>query len=243
MRQRELPILLQYLIRRYREFMEEGLDPSEWRLPPLHDISAQLGNSVPNLREQLAVARAMGFVSAKPKVGIYLKPYSFYPPISLSLRVAVSLDRWYFDQYLDLRRRLERMYFLEAAQRLTEEDKQYLKSLVDAAWQKLQEDPIRIPHREHREFHMTIYRRLENPFVQGLLAAFWDAYETVGLNRYQDLDYLRTLWTHHQAIADAIMEGDYEKAYEVLDKHLGMLETRKEQPKPVSIPASWEEEF
>ncbi len=244
MRRRELPVLLQYIVRKYREFRNNGVDPKSWRLPPLHQISQQLGNSVPNLREQLAVARALGFVTAKPKVGIYLQPYSFQPPVSLSLRVAVSIDRTYFDQYLDLRRRLEREYFLEAVQALTEEDKQYLRQLVEAAWAKLNDDPVRIPHREHREFHLTIYSRLDNVFVQGLLASFWDAYETVGLNRYRELDYLRTLWEHHEAIVDAIMAGDYEKAYEVLDKHLGMLEQRKEQPStPPLPPLPWDEEF
>lgn len=248
MRRRELPIFLQYLIRKYQEFQKEGLDPKEWRLPPLHKISERLGNSVPNLREQLAVARAMGFVEAKPKVGIHLLPYSFRPPVSLSLRVAVSIDRAYFDYFLDLRRRLEKAYFLEAVQLLTEEDKQELQALVDEAFAKLNEDPIRIPHREHRDLHLIIYRRLDNPFVRGLLEAFWDAYEAVGHNRYKDLEYLRRIWAYHRRMVQAIMREDYEEAYRALVEHLGMLEQRKARP-VVAIPATeyrpdlWEDEF
>ena len=40
--------------------------------------------------------------------------------------------------------------------------------------------PIHIPHKEHREFHTAIYRHLNNPFVLGILDAYWDAYEFVG---------------------------------------------------------------
>ncbi len=244
MRRKELPIFLQYLIRKYREFQEQGVDPKEWRLPPLHQISELLGSSVPNLREQLAVARALGFVEAKPKVGIHLRPYTFRPPVSLSLQVAVAMDRHHFDQYLDLRRRLEKMYFMEAVQSLTEEDKQELKVLVDEAFQKLSEDPIRIPHREHRDLHLIVYRRLDNPFVRGLLEAFWDAYEAVGLSRYKDLEYLRTIWDYHKRMVQAIMEDDYQAAYQALVQHLGMLEQRKEQPAvQPSIVGMWEDEF
>ncbi len=249
MRRRELPIFLRFLIRKYQEFQEKGIDPREWRLPPLHEISKRLGNSVPNLREQLAVARAMGFVDAKPKVGIHLLPYSFRPPVSLSLRVAVAIDRDFFDYFLDLRRRLEKAYFLEAVQLLTEEDKQELQRLVDEAFDKLSEDPIRIPHREHRDLHLTIYRRLENPFVRGLLEAFWDAYEAVGHNRYKDLDYLRKIWAFHKEMVQAIIEGDYERAYQALVDHLGMLEQRKARP-AVAVPTAeyrtsdlWEDEL
>ncbi len=199
---------------------------------------------MPNLREQLAVARAMGFVDAKPKVGIHLKPYSFHPPASLSLQVAVAMERHYFDQFLDLRRRLEKTYFLEAVQRLTEEDKRELVRLVESAKQKLGDNPVRIPHREHRELHLTVYRRLDNAFVRGLLEAFWDAYEAVGLSRYRELDYLRTLWSHHERMVSAIMEGDYQAAYQALVEHLGMLETRKEQPEtPPLMVGGWEDEF
>ncbi len=245
MRRKELPLFLQYIIRKYREFRERGVPPSEWRLPPLHKISEQLGSSVPNLREQLAVARAMGFVDAKPKVGIHLRPYSFHPPVSLSLQVAVAMDRHHFDQFLDLRRRLEKAYFLEAVQTLTEEDKRELVRLVEEAKRKLSEDPVRIPHREHRDLHLIVYRRLNNPFVRGLLEAFWDAYEAVGLSRYRNLEYLRTLWGHHERMVNAIMEGDYQAAHQALVQHLGMLETREEQPQtPVPVGSGlWEDEF
>ncbi len=45
------------------------------------------------------------------------------------------------------------------------------------------------PWKNIEAFHLTIFKHLENPFVLGLLEAYWDAYEAVELNRYADYRY------------------------------------------------------
>ena len=45
-------------------------------------------------------------------------------------------------------------------------------------------------------------------FVKGLLEAYWEAYEAVGLSLFSDYYYLREVWTYHQGIVDAILAGD-----------------------------------
>ena len=52
-----------------------------------------------------------------------------------------------------------------------------LTALVEQAWEKLRGTPIHIPQYEHRQLHLSIYQRLDNPFVSGILEAYWDAYE------------------------------------------------------------------
>ena len=139
------------------------------RLPSLNDLSSELGISVARLREQMEVARAMGLVEVKPRTGIRRLPYSFHPAVYQSLAYAMQLDRIYFDAYADLRNHVEASYWYEAVKRLTEEDLQELQALVASAWIKLRSDQVRIPHREHRKLHLTIFRRLDNPFVTGIL--------------------------------------------------------------------------
>jgi DNA-binding FadR family transcriptional regulator len=193
------------------------------RVPPLTKLSESMGVSIASLREQLGVARAFGFIDVRPRTGIRRLPYSFAPAVHTSLSYAISLDRGYFDDFSDLRRHLEANYWFEAVERLTEDDKEFLHNLVDSAWRKLEDQPIQLPHIEHRELHLIIFGRLENPFVKGILEAYWDAYEEVGLSRYTELEYLKNVWNYHREIVDAICSGDDVKGHQMLMDHMKMI--------------------
>jgi len=203
--------------------VERGLQAGD-RLPALEELSAELQISIGKLREQLEVARTLGLVEVKPRTGIRVCPYNFLPAVRLSLLYALAQDRRLFDAYSALRNHVEFAFFHEAVALLTAEDHSYLKSLVERAFAKLDEDPPRIPHVEHRELHLTIYRRLNNPFVRGLLEAYWDAYEAEGLSVFSDYDYLHEVWTHHAEIVNAIAAGDIDKAYQWLVRHTKLLQ-------------------
>ncbi len=196
------------------------------RVPPISVLSAEIGIGVSKLREQLEVAKALGLVEVRPRTGIRLKPYDFLPAVSQSLLYAVVMDRGFFDMFADLRKRVEAAYWYEAVDLLTPEDHQTLQNLMQQAWDKLNGSPIRIPHFEHRQLHLTIFSRLENPFVRGILEAYWDAYEAVELDSYTDLTYLREVWTYHQRIVDAIQKGDREASFQNFIDHADLLRHR-----------------
>ena len=198
-------------------------EQAEQSLPALTALSQELGVSVASLREQLEVARALGLVEVRPRTGIRRQPYSFSPAVRQSLQYALALDKNNFIAFADLRRHVETAYWREAVQVLTPEDHNALKVLVARAWEKLRGAPIEIPHLEHRELHLTIYHRLNNPFVSGLLQAYWDAYETVGLNVFTDYHYLTEVWTYHQKMVDAICEKDFDTGYQALAEHSDLI--------------------
>ena len=198
-------------------------EQAEQSLPALTALSQELGVSVASLREQLEVARALGLVEVRPRTGIRRQPYSFSPAVRQSLQYALALDKNNFIAFADLRRHVETAYWREAVQLLTPEDHNALKVLVARAWEKLRGAPIEIPHLEHRELHLTIYHRLNNPFVSGLLQAYWDAYETVGLNVFTDYHYLTEVWTYHQKMVDAICENEVEAGYTALTEHSDLI--------------------
>src|SRR5512134_1133501 len=179
------------------------------RLPSLTELSEETGVSVGKLREQLEVARMLGLVEASPRRGIVRTEYSFRPPVRLSLLTALALDRHAFDQFSGLRIHLETAYWDEAVAMLSDADKALLRSLVDQAFAKLDQPRIQIPYMEHRELHLAIFRRLNNPYVVGLLEAYWDAYEAVELNTFADLGYLQAVWQYHDRIVAAICAGEY----------------------------------
>lgn len=193
------------------------------QLPPLSELSRQLGVSIASLREQLEVARAMGLVEVKPRIGTKRLPYSFTPAVRQSLSYAITNDKSNFETFADLRQHVEVAYWYEAVQLLTPEDQENLQNLVVCAWDKLRGNPIQIPHEEHRELHLGIYRRLNNPFVTGLLEAYWGAYEAVGYNFYTDLHYLQEVWRYHQKMVDGICNQDFDSGYKALNEHVDLI--------------------
>jgi DNA-binding FadR family transcriptional regulator len=210
----------------FMTYLTEHASTPGTQLPPMNDLAQRLGISISKLREQLEVARALGFVDVRPRIGIQTLHSSILPGLRASLQYALAVDPDAFHQIEDLREHIESCYWYDAVRRLRPQDIQHLKDLVDRAWEKLRGNPIQIPHNEHRELHLTVFSRLENPFVQGLLEAYWDAYETVGLAVYTDYRYLEQVWTAHQAMVEAIAARDEPGGYQALVDHFGILQTR-----------------
>lgn len=202
------------------------------RVPSLTDLSKELGVSVASLREQMEVARALGFVEVRPKTGIRRLPFSFRPAVEQSLAYAIAVNASYFALFSNFRRHVEAAYWHEAVALLDDRDKQDLRELIIRAQEKLHRTPIQIPQQEHRELHTWIYRRLNNVFVMGILDSYWDLYEAVGLDVYTDLNYLQQVWAYHQKMVEAICNGDYEYGYKALTEHMDLLNQRsKASPK------------
>lgn len=196
-------------------------------LPSLIELSRELGISVAGLREQLEVARALGLVEVRPRTGTRRRPFSFAPAVNQTLGYALALDHAHFDKFAQLRNHIETAYWDEAVRKLTDEDKAQLQGLVLRAQEKLHGKPVQVPHEEHRKLHLLIYRRLDNPFVTGILEAYWDSYEAVGLNMYAgSIDYLHEVWQYHARMVECICSGDYTAGREALVKHVDLLAQR-----------------
>lgn len=193
-------------------------------LPSLKDLSVELRVSLATLREQLEVARALGLVEVRPRLGTRRREYSFAPAVKQSLQYALALNDENFHKYSELRKHVEAAFWYQAVEKLTEADKQELQTLMTRAWEKLRGVQIQVPHEEHRNLHLLIYSRLENPFVTGILEAYWDAYEAVGLNVFAGgYEYLQEVWQFHQQMVESICVGDFKAGYEALVAHTDLL--------------------
>ena len=196
-------------------------------LPSLKKLGEELGVSVASLREQLEVARALGLVEVRPRLGTRRREYSFTPAIRQSLGYALALNNEHFRKYSELRNHVEAAFWREAVEKLTEDDKNELQNIINRAFEKLHGSPIQIPHEEHRKLHLLIYIRLENPFVTGILEAYWDAYENVGLNVFTGgYDYLQEVWQYHRQMVGGICSGNYEDGFNALIAHTDLLYNR-----------------
>ncbi len=215
--------------------VQNHLQPGD-QLPALTDLSQELEINVGKLREQLEVARSLGLVEVRPRTGIRCKTYDFLPAIRLSLLYALAMEKSHFEEFTDLRNHIEASYMEEAAALLTPEDKKELRELVDAAWAKLTDEThIQIPHAEHRQFHLKIFSHLNNPFVKGILEAYWEAYEAVELNTYADLHYWQEAWQYHDLILKCICKSDYDAARVAFDEHTRLLRHRRAPARVLSV--------
>ncbi len=203
--------------------------PANDRVPSLTDLSKEQGVSITSLREQLEVAKALGLVEVRPRTGIRRLPYSFAPAVYESLAYAIACDRAHFDEFAQLRKEVEKAFWRQAVTKLTKADHAALQELIERAWAKLHDTPIHLPHEEHRQLHLTIFSRLENPFVVGILEAYWDAYEDVGLNRYEALDYLEEVWQYHRKMVEAIQSGEIETSYKLMVEHMDLIAHRRQK--------------
>lgn len=207
-----------------RYLSQHSSDPGE-RLPTLSDIGAEMGVSVGKLREELAVARGLGFVSVRPRLGIQREPFDFSQAVLPGILYGLATGEASFDHFSKLRQTLEANFWDEAVHLLTPDDKALLKELVGRAWSKLRDSPIHIPNEEHRLLHLTIFGRLPNPFVQGLLIAYWDAYDASELTRYMGYDYWLRVWQYHEQIVEALEQDKNAEGQQLLVEHFKMLPT------------------
>jgi DNA-binding FadR family transcriptional regulator len=198
------------------------------KLPPIASIAEELGISAPNVREQLAIAKVLGLVNIQPRTGITILPYDFTPAVSASLYYAVKSNYKYFEQFSDLRNQIEKVYFIPAVLRLQRKDIDELLQIVNTANGHLKGNPIRIPHEEHKKFHLKIYKNLDNNFIDGVLESYWEMYEMIGLNTYADISYLQLVWKYHHDIAQAIMDGEINKANKLLEDHIALIDKRED---------------
>jgi DNA-binding FadR family transcriptional regulator len=193
-------------------------------LPSLNELSRELDISLASLREQLEVARALGLVEVKPRTGTRRLPYSFTPAVRQSLGYSLALNDDHFRKFAEMRNHLEAAYWHEAVAKLSEKDKLELQALIARAWDKIRGTPVQVPHEEHRRLHLAIFSRLDNPFVIGVLEAYWEAYEGVGLNVFVGgYEYLQEVWRYHQQMVESICNGNFDVGYEALVKHTDLL--------------------
>ncbi|MCC7359420.1 MAG: FadR family transcriptional regulator [Anaerolineales bacterium] len=209
-----------------RYIVATGRKPGD-RLPSLEKLSAELKLSIGKLREQLEVARALGFVEVRPNTGIRVAEYNFLPAIRYSLLYALAQDPDQFAAFGELRNHVEAAFWFEAVACLTPQDHAELRALINSAWDKLNHHPVQIPHAEHRSLHLTFFKHLNNAYVIGVLEAYWEAYEAVGLSLFSDYEYLREVWTYHEGMVTALAAGDPREAHRLLLAHTSLLRHRE----------------
>lgn len=205
-----------------RYLVENQIKPGD-SLPTLQTISDELGISVGKLREQLEVARLLGLVSVRPRLGMEREPFDFSRCVREGMLFALGSGEGTFEQINQMRQALEISLWTEAVGHLTAADFERLDKIIAQAWEMLYGDPVHIPKQEHCDLHLTIFSRLQNPFVQGLLKSYWEAYELNERTRYTGYEYWIIVWQYHERIVNALKAGQIEESRQLLIEHFSLL--------------------
>lgn len=208
-----------------RYILEHGYGPGD-QLPTIREVSGEMGVSVAKTRESLEVARGLGVLEIKPGRGTRVANFDFAPAVTLSALYAIGLDGRNFAHLREVRDALEIYFWKDAVSRLMPADLDELRRVIRSARRQLDRKPAQVPSQEHRRLHLLLFSRLDNPFVTGVLEAFWESYEAFGLHLYRDLDYHRTVWDYHSRILDAIEAGDLDGSRQLLIEHMNLLSER-----------------
>lgn len=214
---------LQKLNSRFLHYLiENNIQPGD-KVPSINDIAKELEMSPGKVRENLEVARHLGFVSVKPRVGIVRRPFSFSDTLLQPILFALGTKELDFLQLSHFRQIIEAGFWHEAVTQLTDEDLSKLRKILQDAQEKLLGTPVHVPNKEHRNLHLTIFSKLENPLVQGVLKTYWDAYEASELTRFAKYQYWLEVWEYHEKIVTAIENKQFEKGKKLLIEHFALL--------------------
>ncbi len=189
-------------------------------IPSIAELSNILGISIASVREQLEVARQLGFVEVRPRTGIQCKEFSFAPLLNLGMAFGLRKEPNLVSDYIDLRAHLEMSYFDKAISLLADEQFDYMQFLVDVAFRKLQRKPAIIPVEEQSEYHLTIFRPLANKVLTNLLEVYWDLASVYGGKLFNDLDEMLSAWSKRQFIVDALREKQFDLGKNALESLL-----------------------
>lgn len=202
------------------------------KLPSMQALAGEMGVSRGKVREELIAAQAYGIVEMRPGDGTYVLPFDIYDAVRPAVLYSIACDRENFEHFRKLRAYLEVTFWDEAVWELNAEDIERLDAIVTRAEAKLSGSPIQIPHAEHRQLHMRIFARLENPFVQGILRAYWDTYDVIEMNLFYQLGHYQAMWASHREMVDALQAGRPADGKAVLREHFTILEQQLRAPEP-----------
>jgi len=113
------------------------------------------------------------------------------------------------------RKVLELAYMRQAFHALTEEDVQAMRARADAIREKWSHGEFFVL--EDKEFHLTLFRPLQNQVLLSLLEAIWSVDDGFQLEKKQP--HLEHTIARHEAIVEALERHSYPAFARAMDAH------------------------
>ncbi len=166
------------------------------------ELTEQLDMSPTPIREALRLLEAQGFLERVPYKGVYVREVS--PDESKEVSV--------------IRSALEGLATKMAVPRLTDEDVAALEALLEQMKESWDQMNLRRLRRSNYQFHSLIYKKSGSQRLCDMIVGLWPQFAT-------DLLWMipgraeRSI-QQHQAVLEAIREGNVEAAAELMSDHI-----------------------
>jgi GntR family transcriptional repressor for pyruvate dehydrogenase complex len=190
------------------------------RLPPEHELAAQLGVSRPTLREVMRALIALNILESRHGLGTFvssLEPEKLAEPLDFVLQVSdtglLSL--------LEARTAIESAVSGLAAERASAEDARELSGFAERGVGVLGDQAAFLEY--DTEFHDVVRGLARSPILGSLMMSLRAMAMETRRRTTRSTDLRKRVLDDHRAIADAIQAHDSERARLTMATHLGRL--------------------
>lgn len=210
----------QVAIKRYIE--EHHLQPGDL-LPSEGQLAKDMGMSRLSLREGVKTLEAVGILEARQGEGLYVKAFTF-DSIFENLPYSFATDGKSLRDLLQVRTALEEGLIGMMAAKATPAQLEHLEHLAGQMLTKARAG--KTFEDEDRQFHLTLYGPLENPFLNRLVELFWEVFRrlhgSAGVSHWN----LEQTAQDHQDIIAALRAGDTQRTTEAMRSHFRQINER-----------------
>ena len=184
-------------------------------LPTEQSLCQTLGVSRNVLREAIKSMEMMGMVQACPGRGTIVQPFTMDFVFQNVMFFHVGEDDDRVREMFEIRKALELSYMRQAFYALKAEDVVHLRECVErirADWEN-----SRLFAEADRDFHMALFRPLNNAVLNSLMEAIWGVDE--GFQLEQKSPHLSGSVTKHENIVTALEAYDYRAFAKAMEAH------------------------
>lgn len=184
-------------------------------LPTEQNMCQMLGISRNVLREAIKSMELMGMIQSVPGRGTMVKEFNLDFIFQNVLFFTVGDEKKSIHEMLDIRKNIELTYMRQAFLALTNDDIHAIRSCyeaIKAKWEKRL-----FFHADDKEFHMLLFRHLNNQVLSSLLEAIWAVDENFQIE--EKAKHLDNTISKHEAIVVALENHDYEAFAKAMEMH------------------------
>jgi GntR family transcriptional repressor for pyruvate dehydrogenase complex len=216
------------VIKQIETMIVEGILKEGRKLPSEREMADKMGVSRPKVREALQALQDRGLVNVRHGEGTFIATLTgrAMSPALLSL---YARHKGAFYDYLAYRREQEAFASRMAAIHATRSDKERLLEIIDEMQEAWDNDDSDASLEADLNLHAAVVDASQNTMLIHMMASIYDlTRQGVFYNRH----LLRTmdgtgekLLEQHKDIADAIVNGDPDRAERIAREHLDFVET------------------
>lgn len=196
-------------------------------MPPEAQLARDIGISRLSLREGVKSLEAVGILEARQGEGLYVKAFSF-DSIFENLPYSFAMSGKSLRDLLQVRTALEEGLVGMVVSRSTPGQLAQLEQLVQQMFEKSAAGQTF--EAEDREFHHVLYAPLENPFLDQLVALFWEVFHRLNAGADVSLWNIEQTARDHQAILEALRAGKARQLTGAMHAHFQQIRDRLEAP-------------